>query len=697
MPRIQRLDESTINKIAAGEIIAAPANALKELLENSIDAGSNDIQVLVKDGGCKLLHITDDGCGIDKEDLPILCERYTTSKITNFDDVRDVATYGFRGEALASISHVAHVTVVTKKSTDRVGWKARYFNGKMVGEITPTASNNGTQIIVEDLFFNVPTRLKALKNRSEEYARIVDVVGRYAIYASGIGFSVGRVGDARKSLIVAPSNSTVDRIQQVYGASIATHVIPLHANADPDIGVTECTGYVSTADLISKKSIYPLLFVNHRLVQNDRLRRALKLAYGPYLPTGSHYFAFISLVISPGNVDVNIHPTKREVTLLHEEEIADLLSAAVESSLAEVDKVRSFKVQTVIPSVVTIPKQSTASVPVRMHEPVSDSSDSSPPLPETPPRTPQIRQQSISIGSTISISSSSSSQGTPLATKRIYEHQLDRTDAKQPRISTLYASQAAASQVEAIESEDEAEYIPSSLSSIHEIKQQIERAADSALTQIFSNFVFVGIISFESRLMAIQHGVQLLIVDYGALCKEFFYQLALVGFSNFGTITMEENLSVRELITMAGSSPQEADIAIDHFRSMREMLDQYFSLTFVDNGPSDLLVASLPLLLKGYLPSFYKFPLFLRALGSQVDWQDETLCFQGIFEALALFHIPNFGESKLQSEENEALVQNLTDVILPEIKQRLIATTWLKDHVNEIANLPGLYRVFERC
>lgn len=712
MPRIKRLDETTVNRIAAGEIIVAPANALKELLENSIDAGSTDILVVVKDGGCKLLHVTDNGCGIDKDDLPLLCERYATSKISNFDDVQTIETFGFRGEALASISHVAHVTVITKRAADTVGWKARYFDGKLVSEITPTACTTGTQILVEDLFFNVPNRLRALKNKSEEYSKIVDIIGRYAVHTENVGFSVGKMGDSHKSLVIPATAHTVERIQQVFGASIASHVIPLVSDVSEheDIGLLSCDGYIGDANLQSKKFIYPLLFINNRLVQSERMRRTTKQIYTTFLPKGSHYFAYISLKIVPKDVDVNVHPTKREVTLLHEEEICEVLASAIEKSLAKVDQVRSFAVQTVIPSVVTITKPAQKTI---LHVTDTVSSDDNDACVDEPsvenltrmemqtipeltpsPKTP-IRRQSASLGSTFS--PSPGSRDSPQSIKRPYEHNLDRTDAKQPRISAIYSSQVAASQVEDVEEEEEEDYIPSDLSSIHDLKQEIEQNADSTLTQVFANFVFVGVVSFSNRLMAVQHGVQLLIVDYGALCKELFYQLALVGFSNFGIILMEDPLSVRQLMTLAGSTEEDIIETIERLREMREMLEQYFSLSFTDNEPDDLLLTSLPLVLKGYIPPLYKLPFFFKTLGSEVDWDEEILCLRGIIEALALLYIPEPGSENYDDSSNDVIATELTDVILPQLKQRLIATTWLKDHVNEIANLPGLYRVFERC
>ena len=181
---IVRLSPDVVNRVAAGEVIHRPASALKEMLENSLDAGSRSITVTVRDGGNKLLQVTDDGCGIRDEDLPILCERHTTSKLRTFEDLDAVATFGFRGEALASMSFVANLTATTMTADAAHATRAAYADGKMTSEgARPTAGVPGTTICVENLFYNVPTRRRALKSASEEFARVLDTTQRYGVAA----------------------------------------------------------------------------------------------------------------------------------------------------------------------------------------------------------------------------------------------------------------------------------------------------------------------------------------------------------------------------------------------------------------------------------------------------------------------------------------------------------------------------------
>ncbi|VDP37090.1 unnamed protein product [Schistosoma curassoni] len=203
MPQIiKRLPKEVINRIAAGEVIQRPVNAIKELLENSIDAGSTMIKITVKDGGLKLIQVQDNGCGIHQSDLPILCERFTTSKLKEFSDLSKISTFGFRGEALSSLSHVALVTVTTRTANQNCAFKVKYRAGVAESKPVPCAGNPGTTIVAENLFYNAPIRKSALKNGREELSKVTDVVAQYAIhYAQQCGFHLHSESATGKSSI----------------------------------------------------------------------------------------------------------------------------------------------------------------------------------------------------------------------------------------------------------------------------------------------------------------------------------------------------------------------------------------------------------------------------------------------------------------------------------------------------------------
>ncbi|KAK1064875.1 DNA mismatch repair protein Mlh1, partial [Friedmanniomyces endolithicus] len=337
--RIRALHEDVVNKIAAGEIIVAPVHALKELIENAVDAGSTSLEILVKDGGLKLLQITDNGCGINKDDMAILCERFTTSKLKAFEDLTSIGTYGFRGEALASISHIAHLTVTTKTADSSCAWKAQYASGKLApakpgqsAEPKACAGRQGTQITVEDLFYNVPTRRRAFRSASEEYAKIADQVGRYAVHCKGVAFQCKKHGDAGAGIAVPATATVRDRIRIVHSSAIANELIEFElSNAQYGFN-TE--GLVSNANYSGKRTAL-LLFINHRSVESSTIKRAIEHTYSTFLPKGGKPFVYLSLEIDPARVDINVHPTKREVNFLNEEEIIELICGDIRTRLGK--------------------------------------------------------------------------------------------------------------------------------------------------------------------------------------------------------------------------------------------------------------------------------------------------------------------------------------------------------------------------
>ncbi|KAJ3197516.1 DNA mismatch repair protein, partial [Dinochytrium kinnereticum] len=348
--RIQKLDETVVNRIAAGEVIQRPSNAIKELIENSLDANATSIQVLVKDGGLKLLQIQDNGHGILKDDLPLVCERFATSKLRHFDDLQSIGTYGFRGEALASISHVAHVTITTKTMDSPCAWRAQYVDGKLCdgrspntpADPKPTAGNNGTQITIEDLFYNVETRRKALKNLNDEYNRILDVVTKYAIHNSRTSFTCKKVGSNTADVRTQQNATSLDNVRLVYGANIAKELLEVKERND----ALECAvhGLISNANFNVKKMTF-LLFINGRLVESTSLKKMLEALYSAYLPKNSHPFVYLSLEIKPSTIDVNVHPTKKEVLFLYEDQIIDFVSETVKKKLANANESRTFLAQ----------------------------------------------------------------------------------------------------------------------------------------------------------------------------------------------------------------------------------------------------------------------------------------------------------------------------------------------------------------
>ncbi|CAB0037403.1 unnamed protein product [Trichogramma brassicae] len=336
--KIRKLDEVVVNRIAAGEIIQRPANALKELIENSLDAGSTNITVSVKEGGLKLLQIQDNGSGINKEDMDIVCERFTTSKLQSFDDLQKLTTFGFRGEALASISHVAQLTITTKTAKEKCAYKAGYIDGVIKGPPVPCAGNQGTTITVENLFYNIATRRKALSDSKEEYSRIQEVVSRYAIHYPNTGFTLKKHGENRATVRTPTSSTKKENIKIIFGNDVARDLM--------EINVEERSyrfkAIIITSPNYAMKRFTFLLFINNRLVESTAIKKAFESVYVTHLAKNSHPWCYLSLQIDPQNIDVNIHPTKHEVKFLHEGIIIGKISTVLNEEYAKSNKTRTF-------------------------------------------------------------------------------------------------------------------------------------------------------------------------------------------------------------------------------------------------------------------------------------------------------------------------------------------------------------------
>lgn len=720
--RILALDQDVVNKIAAGEIIVAPVHALKELIENAVDAGSTSLEILVKDGGLKLLQITDNGHGINQDDLVILCERFTTSKLKAFEDLMSIGTYGFRGEALASISHIAHLTVTTKTKDTSCAFRAKYADGKLAPgrNPEPCAGRQGTQITVEDLFYNVPTRRRAFRSASEEYAKILDMVGRYAIHCTGVAFSCKKHGDASNSVTVQAGASTVDRIRQIHSSAVASQLLEFETSNEA--WGFKVNGYISNANYNVKRTVL-LLFINHRAVESSAIKKAIEQTYAIFLPKGGHPFVYLSLDIDPKRVDVNVHPTKREVHFLNEDEITDKICEEIRVRLGNVDTSRTFMTQSVLPGikVPTISADSTNSPAARpsASDMMNDSQPAAKRLQRTPAAKPYennlVRTDSRAQKITTFMTPSSPVPSSPTKPTHPSTNPNPDNSPPPPESSTEYAH-------------TDRQPTIIRLASVKELRAQVRSEMHDALTEIFSTHTFVGIVDHARRLAAIQSGVRLLLVDYGHVSAEFFYQLALTDFANFGVIRLNPPLPLRSVLDRALPSQRAqatdidwaavADSVFTQLMSRRDMLAEYFSLEITPAGD----LAGLPLLMKDYTPSLAKLPEFLLRLGPYVDWSDEQRCFASFLRELAAWYVPDVvpngppprhaptgqddgAAMAMAVDEEDVDVRARRDdvskavegVLFPAMKARLIATKALLGAVTEVANLKGLYRVFERC
>ncbi len=326
---IRLLPEDVINRIAAGEVIHRPCNAIKEVMENSLDAGATRIDVRLREGGLKLLEIQDNGSGIHEADLPLLCQRFATSKLSTFDGLFAMTTFGFRGEALASISMVARVQVTTRTADMQHAVQASFLDGEMIGPAVPCAGTVGTTITVTDLFYNLDIRRQALRSATDEFQRTLAVIQRYAIHNTGTGFSCRRLDRPTPDLAVPATATREQAVAASFGPTLLTRLHALPPRTTP-WGVVG--GHVSTLDHHGAR-LTAVLFINDRLVDCPAIKSAIAGAYRRHLPSQKHPWAYISLAVPPADLDVNVHPTKARVNLVHEAELCEAVAAMLDSAL----------------------------------------------------------------------------------------------------------------------------------------------------------------------------------------------------------------------------------------------------------------------------------------------------------------------------------------------------------------------------
>lgn len=325
--RIVVLSEEVANQIAAGEVVERPASIVKELVENAIDAGARDVRIELMQGGCQSIKVVDNGSGIEREDVALVFERHATSKISKLDDIYHVGSFGFRGEAMASIASVARVEMLTRRPDDLAGTKAVAQAG-CISEISPAGLPSGTQITVTELFANVPARRKFLKTEATEQSACLDAITRLALAHPEVRFHVKADG---RDVFAAPVASNVaERIAMIMGNDFTGHCLTVSEQKEN----VRFKGFISTPAYTksNSKSIY--LFVNSRFIRDNSMTHAVLAAYRQVTPPRRYPAAVLFLDLPGVEVDINVHPAKLEVRFRNSREIYDLISKTVARSLA---------------------------------------------------------------------------------------------------------------------------------------------------------------------------------------------------------------------------------------------------------------------------------------------------------------------------------------------------------------------------
>jgi len=322
---IRLLPDSVANQIAAGEVVQRPASAVKELLENTIDAGATDVRLVVKEAGKMLVQVTDNGCGMSEQDARMCFERHATSKISKADDLLAIRTLGFRGEALASIASIAQVELKTKRVEDEVGTAVTIEGTEFKGQV-PVSCPNGTSISVKNIFFNVPARRNFLKSNTLELKYVIEEFTRVAMVNPSVSFTFF---NQEKILYQLPPGNLKQRITAIFGASYSQRLIPVEQHS----AIVNISGYIGKPEYAKKTRGEQYFFTNGRYIRSSYLNHAVESVFRELISADAFPSYFIFMEVDPQTIDVNIHPTKTEINFQDIKSIYGILYAAVKQSI----------------------------------------------------------------------------------------------------------------------------------------------------------------------------------------------------------------------------------------------------------------------------------------------------------------------------------------------------------------------------
>ena len=324
---IKLLPDSVANQIAAGEVIQRPASAVKELLENSVDAGATEVELVIKDAGKSLIQVIDNGCGMSAFDARMCFERHATSKISSADDLFAIRTMGFRGEALASIAAIAQVEIKTKPEGDEIGTRI-YIEGSKVVSQEPCHCSPGTNILIKNLFFNVPARRNFLKSNTVETRHIIEEFIRVAAIQSTMSFSMIHNG---KVVFKLAKGSLKSRIVGLFGSNYNEKLLPVEQKTE----ILTIKGFIGKAEYAKKTRGEQYFFVNKRFIKHPYLHHAVNNAFAELIPADAFPSYFLNIEIDPKEIDINIHPTKTEVNFRDAKYVYAVMQAAVKKSIGQ--------------------------------------------------------------------------------------------------------------------------------------------------------------------------------------------------------------------------------------------------------------------------------------------------------------------------------------------------------------------------
>uniref|UniRef100_A0A914HE97 DNA mismatch repair protein S5 domain-containing protein n=1 Tax=Globodera rostochiensis TaxID=31243 RepID=A0A914HE97_GLORO len=742
--RIAQLPQQVVDKIAAGEVVVRPVNAVKELLENSLDAEATEIRVEISQGGLELIRIQDNGRGIARGDMPLVCSRFATSKLHAVEELRSIGTFGFRGEALASISIVAdRVTITSKKFSDKCAHRALYREGKMESDCTSVAGLQGTIISVDRLFQNAPARKAALRYPNEESNRIADLLVKYAIQFPSVSFAFRRISSS-------VGGGCGDFRSSGNGDQHGTIRTLLHAK-------------MAKAKQDRQKVFH--LFINGRCVECVRLKQAIDAVFAAkdaYCP-----FVNLSLEIEAHRVDVNVHPTKSIVHFLEQDRIIERIEQELHHIASQYHKRGAIELKVSnsnfgkdsdsqshsnsgrinndlsnSPSFVSS-HQSSFQQSTRIHQNLVVTTT-------TPPSKTRIRVDASnrSMDEFTEVITTPSGQGASAVDSplRIQTQVATGCCASSSFVSAvqmvpILTSFDSPSTQKTTQSEDNAppkdvehsQHNPSAprhfeLHALVQLRRQICLNADAELGKLFREHYLIGF--YDAHHALIQSGTSVFLLRSEPILQEFFYQLIIFSFGNIGSYALQSSaicgdvagspLPVRELLALylteeeegMDSETDDIEARIEAFSKVllehKDLLWNFFSINIVDFSPEDRnedissmpMLGGLPCILEGYLPQMASIPALITHLARSVDYSDEGLCYSAIARALGHFFTPFVSDVEDDDEilgEHQRIQTVFRSIIFPALKSRFLPPSSLWSSIERVTDIEQAFRHFGRC
>ena len=628
MNKIQVLDSVTIDKIAAGEVIERPASVVKELVENAIDAGATAIVVEIKDGGISLIRITDNGSGIDREDVPSAFLRHSTSKIRTADDLVHIGSLGFRGEALSSIAAVSQVELITKTKEQTFGTRYRIAGGKEE-DLEDTGAPDGTTFLVRQLFYNTPARRKFLKTPMTEASHVGDLMTRMALSHPDISFQF--INNGQSKLHTSGNGNLKDVIYHIYGRDIAANLL----SADYEASGIRVTGYLGKPLISRGNRNFENYYINGRYVKSSIISKAIEDAYKDYTMQHKYPFVVLHMDIDGESVDVNVHPTKMELRFNRQQEVYNTVYAAVDQGLHEKELIPHIEIE--VPAVKSMPKN-TASLPSKSVQRKADvpQKESIPQSVVTPAKSPVPPVQERDLNYFM----------VKMKERVMAEHRLNTaSDKPLAKAASKQLDPSQKNVTDSVVRESRTPYpVPEPEESIQ--PKQLDLFEEKLLTKdAKAEYKMIGQV-FETYWLVEYHD-NLYIIDQHAAHERVLYEKTL------------HSMKTREYTSQMISPPIILNLSMQEAELMNRYMDQFTRIGFEieEFGQDSYAVRAVP----DNLFSIAKKELLLQMLDSLSDELNRNLSPELIDEKVASMSCKAAvkGNMKLSAAEVDALIGEL--------------------------------------